>query len=280
MKFFQFWVSAQGPCWWLTPFPAVLWAVRQLLKQPLTAWWQSWINLTGNLKSLWAKGGKSLARHKRSFQLMPSKDLMEVPLWTARHVWHLLATQTELVTSAKAPPKQCYSQSLRRYGAVSVHRSGVDVLRSKFLLSNILFVSVQILFAWPLKSWSTASPYWQVRRGFYWLMKASWQYFSVFRSELLLINCGFFCCWHMAERLCVHFEIIRKTDWQRFFDQYVLNLPISTYQNQKKKKINPWKDHPFLNLVFNPNVSYNPLHVSNWCYTLTWHPLLENEFEN
>lgn len=130
---------------------------------------------------------------------------------------HLLAIQTELVTSAKISPKQCQLQSLWRYDAVSVHRPGADaLLRSIFLLSNILFVSVQIFFTWPLKNCSTASPYWQVRRGFYWIMQERWQHSSVFRSELSLINCALCGCWHVAERLCVHFKISRKTGWQRF----------------------------------------------------------------
>lgn len=57
------------------------------------AWWQSWINSTGNLKPLWVKWGESLIGHKRSFhtdfQPVSSKDLMEVLPWTARHVWTL-----------------------------------------------------------------------------------------------------------------------------------------------------------------------------------------------
>lgn len=99
------------------------------------------------------------------------------------------------------------------------------------------------------KKCSTASLYWQVRRSFYWIMQENWQHSSVFRSELSLINWSLCCCWHMAKRMCVHFKINRKTGWQRFSDQYVLNLPISTYQHQKKIKMNPWKEHPFPNLA-------------------------------
>lgn len=100
-----------------------------------------------------------------------------------------------------------------------------------------MFVSTQVLSTWPLKNCSTASQYWQVRRCFIESMQGSWQCFSVFMTELSLINYGLCCWWHVAESLCVHIKISRRIGWQGFFDQHMLNLLISAYQHQKKMKL-------------------------------------------